>query len=503
MNENQKNIIKLLLNENRPLTSIQISEKLNLSTRTIKKIITSINNLYINDLIYISSSTHAGYWIENEQKTKFQELLISYRTQSIPTNQYQRIIKVGFQLLRGTSFNKTAQALANEMYVSKASISNDMKVFKEICTTVEEIDFKSLKNGGYELIGTEEGLRYLFTVLIYLLYEEETDFIEYNAVHYFSDVITSNTLSELIIPLFLEKNFIFNDKDMHIIIMELQFYKYRSMKGFKLAENSLPDAPNWFTSIEDCLNIKFDKNERNYIYSMIQRRLSHYTDIQKEVILMEESFNIIQEYYDLLKNKYDIVIEDNKFKNTLYTFLNYHYFSTTNKIPEYTSIDHLFAKTLSEEFLNIAYRHNKTNFSIDSVDILTAYISTILDGNIQRKKTIILSDVNFGHREYMSYRLNTRFSFYLEFIQTLPLYSINNIDLFKDCELIIYTSRKVLSDSRSFKLIKSLGIDILFINPALGYEDFHIVDHYLHTTLPSLKGYAPKGITTGYFKQKR
>lgn len=60
MTKNQNRIIKYLLNVNYPITSSELANALNISTRSIKKYIQEINFFYHQTVI---SSSNTGYSI--------------------------------------------------------------------------------------------------------------------------------------------------------------------------------------------------------------------------------------------------------------------------------------------------------------------------------------------------------------------------------------------------------------------------------------------------------
>lgn len=67
-NRVQAKILSFLIESTSPLHSRDLSERVGVSTRSVKKSIGEINDILRNQSVSICSGTHQGYWINEDDK---------------------------------------------------------------------------------------------------------------------------------------------------------------------------------------------------------------------------------------------------------------------------------------------------------------------------------------------------------------------------------------------------------------------------------------------------
>lgn len=157
----QKKIVKLLYeHEGNFIKGVQLSHMLECSIKTLQNDIKELKNVLSKYHIDIQSATGKGYQliIHNEKDFKsFEKELVEKENYEDFNNQSNRITYILSQLLLKDTYIKSDQ-LADEMYVSRSSISSDIKIVKKILEKYQlSIDHKP--NYGMKVIGTERQKR--------------------------------------------------------------------------------------------------------------------------------------------------------------------------------------------------------------------------------------------------------------------------------------------------------------------------------------------------------
>ena len=135
-NERLLSLFNLINKNDTKITCKSLSEKLNVTERTIRNDITSINYLLKDHGAIIKIKRCEGYYIDILDLNKYQEFLAnnsknimySNNIPNSPENRYKYILKF---LLYSNNYAKVDD-LASNLFVSKLTILNDIKRIKGI-----------------------------------------------------------------------------------------------------------------------------------------------------------------------------------------------------------------------------------------------------------------------------------------------------------------------------------------------------------------------------------
>lgn len=485
LNKNQIRIIKNLINNNSSLFSDQLAGRLEISSRSIKKNIAAINDELYKEGLFISSNPHKGYWIENDLKQKFQSYIYQLEKALIPADQNQRLILITFLLLREDK-TPSLQKLADDFYISKSTLSADLKYYREICSSAKGLQLIANKSGGLTLIGNETAIRYLLKVIFYMFVATDKEFIKRCAFRYFGSAAQATQIRDILMHELPKQDIVLNDDDLTELTFQIMASSYRFIRGHHIDPLEKSERPAWLRKVEKCLNVRFDDEEISYYNEQVLSFLKYRDDHSSTDRILN---GIVDSFFESVRNDYDLDWRnDSTLREKLLSVAVYDPLENLRFIPEETVKDHPFAYSLAKRFNEMLMQNGFDHLKEKSLDSLTATLAVVLNTHVRKMKTVILTHIELGHRDYIAYRLNTRFCFYLDYLGIFPLYYINNTKLMEQTDFIICTSTS-LTDLPSYsRQIDMLKKDILYIDPALNYEDFRVIEHYIHDHLPSRCG---------------
>lgn len=480
LSQNQINIIKVLIDKDEPVYSKYIAERTGLSTRTIKSAISQINQNLIDNNAFILSDNRKGYWIEN--KDDFLKAL-SYKPENdIPKNSNQRVIAIVFMILSGKC--KSLSQLSDTFFVSKTTIFNDFIQVKTIISASGGINLKKAKNGYYTVCGEEEAIRHFFNSVVALYYGIESGYLKLQLRKLINHSSYVNSVHQTLVKALPAENFYLSDRDLGLLAFKIIFAYFRIISGFSMNGIEVNHRHAWINKIESILQINFNNTETKYIFSEMVHE-----SIEREVVASNNHEEILDEYIQLLESEDLSFVDFNRVRNLLSTF-----FENRGLPVKYTFIpksfelkDHIYALDLVHKFDALLTKHNICALKESEIQELTASFSVILDSSSTKMSMIVLTDVASSFRDYVEYRLSTRFKFYINQIHAYPLVTISRLDIINRYTFIVCTSKNNLLSTYQ-EYLKLCNKDIVYISSDLDSNDFRIIDHYIHDHLPSRYG---------------
>lgn len=141
------------------LTSEQLSMMVKVSTRTIKKDIAELNSFLKNYSVDVHAKTGVGYQLVVRDEFLYQQLQKEMKrrdiqtTQTIPKYRYERVNYIIKKLLT-VDYYLTLEDLIDEMYISRSTLTADLKEVREIFKDYG-LQLISRPNYGILLVGDE------------------------------------------------------------------------------------------------------------------------------------------------------------------------------------------------------------------------------------------------------------------------------------------------------------------------------------------------------------
>ena len=486
--QTQINIIKVLIDKDKPVYSKYIAEKTGLSTRTIKTSISQINQFFPNDKVFILSDNRKGYWIEN--KDEFLRLLsLNKHGSDIPKDSNQRVIAIVFMILSGKC--KSLAQLTDIFFVSKTTIFNDFNQVKTIISAAGGVELKKNRKGYYEIQGKEIFIRHFFNSVIALYYEIESGYLKAQLRNLIINTSYANSVHQTLVKALPVENFYLTDRDLGLLAFKIIFSYFRIISGFSMKGNEVIHRHKWINKIEDILQIRFNDVETKYIFSeMIIEPL------EQQIVSSNKHREIIDEFIKILIKENLSFIDFNRVQNLLSSF-----FENRDLQKKYTYIpksfelnDHIYALELVKKFNALLRKYNLNILKENEIQELTASFSVILDSSSPKMSVILLTDVCSSFRDFVEYRLSTRFKFYIDSIHAYPLVTISRADIIDSYSFIVCTAKNILLSTYQ-EYLKLCKKDIVYISSDLDTNDFRIIEHYIHNHLPSRYGPEQKILT--------
>lgn len=478
-------IIRYFLRANRPVHAREAAEAFQVSTRYIKTLIAGINDEFLQKNIQIQSNTHKGYWIEQDDKPGFLDYLHQNEKQLVPVDQTQRVIWMSLYALSHDLRLPSLQTLSSKLFVSRSAIAGDIRYIEEICTTAGELHVLPQKKGGYLIIGEEEIIRKYFCILVSIFDKTEREYLKHCIIHFFSAVYLATQLHDQMIFEMEKSGMRINDFSLRLLTYYLLFAFFRIDRGCRLNDFHSSETPSWIDAAEMCIGKTLEPAEKSFLMNYVWKKMIRFSDFDASV----SGDRILADFSEYVQAEYSFdILHYPEVRSMMNSFVNYAALVRPDTIPERVRSDHPFAFALANALNRSVCKYTGTTISEDSLDAITAYFSVILNRNAKKIRTVILTEMEFGYKEYLLYRISTRFDHYLDIRGVYPLYAINNKELFTEAYLIICTSRRISTMNSYERMMNIINKDILFINPRFEYQDVRIIEHYIHDYLPSRSG---------------
>lgn len=164
LNSRLKSLIIELLSHKEPVTSEYLAKVLGVTSRTIRNDVKTLNLEFKKIGVQIEASRGVGYFIDSalgQQVTELIEELFMLQDEehgNTPVLPEERILYILKRIIMTDDFI-AAEQLANELFVSKSTVDNDLKQVEKL---LEKYDLKLFKkqNFGIKLLGNEMNIRF-------------------------------------------------------------------------------------------------------------------------------------------------------------------------------------------------------------------------------------------------------------------------------------------------------------------------------------------------------
>jgi len=275
LNSRCSDILKLIINSNAPITIKDIAERYKISPRTIRYDLDRINE-YLNEINLkpLNRKPNEGISVELEEKeiNKLLSLIGEMNSYDYIMSQNERIIYIIYKLIEKKNY-VTANSLAEDLFVSRGTINNDLKEVKKLFEN-NKIELESAKSKGIKAIGEEIRIRKVASSLMFDN-TDTADLIDINFkklfsnmdLEYISKVIKiaeeqlENSLSD----------YSFNNLLVHIAIAIKRIELEKDIVMDERELDNLVKMPEFAIAsamakmLEDRYNIKIPKSEIGYI----------------------------------------------------------------------------------------------------------------------------------------------------------------------------------------------------------------------------------------------
>lgn len=458
-NERLLSLFNLINKNDTKITCKSLSEKLNVTERTIRNDITSINYLLKDHGAIIKIKRCEGYYIDILDLNKYQEFLAnnsknimySNNIPNSPENRYKYILKF---LLYSNNYAKVDD-LASNLFVSKLTILNDIKRIKGILSKYN-LTIVSKPYYGIIISGKESDIRKCISHNII-----EKNFNDYiigfteNEKEIFSS-IDLEELQKIILTEINKASLEFSDINLKnfmihiaITISRLLLNKKINLeddttisKDYKIEDNIAVN--NICAYIINKYNLSIEKEDMLYIYNHFNLKCnSSDNNINNEIInYTSELLQVIYDTYNFDLRNDKVLFNDLKihFKS----ILNPKYLDENKVNPLLKTIKSNYPLSFEITFTSIKKIFENTiySFNEDEIGYVSLHIGAAMErffqNNVSIKNTIIVCGSGYGTSRLLEAQITKVFHNKLNIVECLSLNQFNSKHL-KNIDLIIST----------------------------------------------------------------
>lgn len=314
MNKKQSELYKFLLNKDRAVTSNEISNALNISSRSVKNYVQEINNLYNKRIILASRN---GYQINHLFSS-----YILFENETIPQTNEERTFYIIKSLILKPNQNMDIYELCDFLCISYSTIKSIISTMNKTYSTYK-ISF-ICKNDNIQIIGDEKDKRKLIS---YVINEEsKNSFIDLSQISNCFNHVNIELLHETVISFFKDHNCYINDFAASNLLLHLAIMIDRQMSGYHLEvaakENEISQKNEQLMISELCeilenkFHIQLNKYEKNEVNMLLNSNtnilISSVKDELKNVV-GTEIINLVDYYVKQINILYMIDLSDDSF----------------------------------------------------------------------------------------------------------------------------------------------------------------------------------------------
>lgn len=454
----QLKIIKLIMN-NPGIHGKEISEQLQVSSRTIRNEITFMNN--VTDCALIRSSSNKGYSI-NEDHLDIIENLMKQDVENIDLAKFRILKIIGKVLffedcsiydlseLLGLSESVIRKEVRKvSIYLRKNYNTELFEIKKDECIVllneveIRELLFKIIKDAAYENPD----------IIIDILYMILSDawFIKYY----------ESTKQEILKIMNQEQVYLLNT-DLSIFAACIIICNVRNLNGYSLenyAENTPDDLSTRIITKLTMQSSYLDRSDISVLYTLLHTFKFKSTDDKPEIT--DFTRMVFDEFCNEVFDKYSINFKESETlsnKMLLHIeFMNRRViggYELKNPIVDDVKTKFPFAFEISMMIVPILFKYKRVYITEDEISYLTVYVAHFLENENIKLKTLIVTSHRHSVKQLLEQWLSTYFKNQIVIVDKVTkshclAMDLSNIDL-----VITLDSFLILKDVEVFRMDK-------------------------------------------------
>lgn len=486
-----RELLRLLLAAETPVTSSVIAANVKVTTRTVRNDIKELQTILEKHGASIQSVRGSGYKLSIRDEQPFKNWLQDNFQQNsgLPIFPDERINYLMKRLLLTDGFLKLDD-LAEELFISKSTLQSDIKEVKKRLHPYDII-LETRPNYGFKLRGEEVRLRYCMAEYLVDDREPEPDLLNEKAdilpkadIHVIRTAILKQVRNEQI-PLSF---FGLNNLIIHIAIAckRIRTENYVSLfpedlHDIKL-EKEYKSAEAIVKELESALSVTFPEHETAYIaiHLLGTKRMTQSQAEGKELtgLIDPQISQLTESMIEAIERELELgITEDRELKTGLALHvkpaINRNRYGMNLRNPMLAAIKENYP--LAFEAGVIAGMVIKEQTGIDIHENEIGYLALHFGAAIERQKTerppkrcIIVCASGAGSAQLLREKLRSHFGKRLEIVGTAEYYSLDQL-AFDSIDFVVST----------VPIKKELPVPVLKVNTILGGGDFTKIDSLL------------------------
>lgn len=468
LSRRQEKLIQVLLREEQIISSIEIGKLFQLSDRTIRNEIKTINSIF--DKRYIISYKRLGFAIV--EKAEMEAIL-----KSVESSKGKRQILILKYILSHNEANY--YDIVDEFFISETTLDKDLRTINRIIIQRFEKITITRRNNLLVLQGSEQARRQIYTYfLINEIDEYDFNFTKY--VYYFKhcDILQ---LKEVVVQFVQEEKIKMRDISLISFILHLAIMIERVADGQAIHANiqSIMDEheekqrDTLCSRIEEMLGIQLPQSEWAYVSTLFSNKIIMKNEESKYNEASYHSF--IQFAIDEIYKNYQIDLRQD---TTFYHNVLMHLVALERRIDQNQFLKNPLVEDIKEHFpliydisvyLSLQIKEI-LNFDLreDEIGFIALHLMCAVEKiKSNKKKIVVISPNGSASISYLQQKLMNYFDTKIEIIES---YSFFEIDKLREIELDLILS--------TVPLIDEFKAPIFQISNILSNDELESIDHY-------------------------
>lgn len=491
LNVRMNNILGELMAADKVITSEYLANIIQVTSRTIRNSIKELNALLLQHGAEIKSVRGTGYELKIYNDGMFKNFLSelsgdTLNCGSVPTLPEERIHFLIRRLLLSDKYLKLEE-LADELFISKSSIQNDLRDAKKVLEKYG-IVVEKRPNYGLKLKGDEVKLRYCISEYIFNRKESDLDLLSSpisilsrEEMHMIRSIILNQVrendislsdiaLNNLIIHIAIACSRIRNEKYVMLYPDELQ--EIVCQKEYSVATEILQ-------KISESLHVEFPQTEIAYIaIHLLGTRMMKITEKDIYSFVDQEIQQLTEKILDTIEQKLMLGIKGDK---ELFVSLCLHLKPAINRLrygmnlrnPMLDAIKSHYPVAFQAGLLAGICIKERTGYHIEENEV--AYLALHIGAAMERinnrnqvKCCLIVCASGAGSAQLLYHKLKSQFGYRLKLAGTTEYYKIKEFPL-ETIDFIVST----------IPITEALPVPVIQVNTILEGKDFLRIEKLL------------------------
>ena len=455
LNRRQTDIIKMIL-ESDTINSESIAACLHVSSKTVRNEINQINSLFNNLIVGVKSQ---GYSIADKKLAK-----------KIVSEEIDDDLDIQFNILKSLIKHKSIDMfeLADNLFISESLLQKEIKKLNKIISTRNDVKIIR-KNNNLMLIGNEEDTR---MNLVYFFMREIN---HYNLSDYqnFFDTVDLEQIKDYTKEFYRSKDISVKDVEilssvMHVAIMFERIQQNNFINNITV--NDLDNehyslAKEYYDGIKDRLTITLDDNELAYLGMMFAGNVSKVSDEE-----VENLSNLIDMVFVQIKENYGFdFAQDAKLKNNLII----HFLGMKGRIESQNFLQNPMIEGIKRHFpilydvsIFIALKL-QDYYKVSLFEGEISFITLHLMGSVERikcsieKNVVVISQIGRSGISYIEKRLNYIHDLKVNLLDVLSTFELSKLDEYNPDLVLLFDENITVDKFQCFRIRHMLNAEEL------------------------------------------
>ncbi|TDL67496.1 transcription antiterminator [Rhodococcus qingshengii] len=500
-------ILRELLAVDSAITSEYLANVIQVTSRTIRNDMKELETLLSKYGASIKSIRGAGYILKIDDDKRFRKFLLEefqsekLKPSILPNSPEERVHYLMNRLLLTENFLKL-EDLADELFISKSTVQNDLKDVKKILHTYD-LSFDVKPNYGLKVKGEEVKLR--FCMSEYVFDRIQTAYDLHSSQKSLIPIDEMKMIRAIILEQIKENKITLSDIGLNNLIIHIAIACKRIIDGNYVILNNeeLKDVTNQkeygvankiVREIEKRMKVAFPETEIAYIaiHLLGTRMIRHLNNKVGDIrnYIDKDIYRLTMEILDSIETKLTLGLKDDQ---ELIVAIGLHLKPAISRYRYGMNLRNPMIDEIKSNY-PIAFEAGiiagmvlKKELEIDIDENEVGYLALHIGAAIERraihtepKRCMIVCASGVGSARLLSYKLQSKFGGKLEIVGTTEYYKLNEVP-FDSLDFIVST----------IPIKESLPVPVIVVNTFLGGNDFEkvekVIEERKHGTLEYTK----------------